>query len=338
VSRLVRWGLIGIGILILFLVAGITLTIGWRPFLGPKSRVVTGRAFERTPHRLERGRYLVTAVASCFDCHSEHDWKSHSAPVLPGMEGAGEVMPLYDLPGRVVAPNITPDGETGVGNWTDDELARAIREGIGHDGRALFPLMPYRKYRSLSDEDLASIIVYLRSVAPVHHQLPSTKLNFPVNYLIRSAPEPVTSPVVGPAANANAMDRGNYLVDMAACEECHTPQSRGEPIKGMKLAGGFRLRGAWGDVAASNLTPDDSGIKYYDQVLFLQAMRTGYVRARALNPIMPYGNFKNLSDEDLLAIFDVLRSAKPVRHRVDNSEPPTDCKLCRQKHGAGQSN
>jgi mono/diheme cytochrome c family protein len=325
-------------ILIVLAVAGITFTIGWRPFIGPKKRALTARTFERTPQRLERGRYLVTAVAACFDCHSEHDWKAHAAPVLPGMEGGGEVMPLVDLPGRVVAPNITSDKETGVGDWTDDELARAIREGVSREGRALFPLMPYGRYKSMSDEDLASVIVYLRSVPPVHHSLPATKIDFPVNLLIRSAPEPVTAPVTGPAANASDLDRGTYLVTIAGCEECHTPQVRGKPIAGMRLAGGFRLRGAWGDVAASNLTPDDSGIKYYDQPLFLQAMRTGYVKARELNPIMPYANFKNMTDEDLQLIFRVLQSATPVKHRVDNSEPPTECKLCRQKHGAGQDN
>ena len=72
---------------------------------------------------------------------------------------------LKGFPGLVFAPNITPDPETGAGNWTDDQLARAIREGVGHDGRALFPFMPYQDFRFYSDEDLASIIVYLRSSA-----------------------------------------------------------------------------------------------------------------------------------------------------------------------------
>ena len=72
-----------------------------------------------------------------------------------------------------MAPNLTPDPETGAGSWTDDQLARAMREGVGHDGRALFPIMPYQHYRNMSDEDLASVVVYLRSLPPVHNQLPS---------------------------------------------------------------------------------------------------------------------------------------------------------------------
>ena len=77
-------------------------------------------------------------------CHSEHDWKQRELAVFPGRKLAGSDFPLKDLPGRVVAPNITPDPETGIGNWTDDEIARAIREGVDRDGRTLFPLMPYR--------------------------------------------------------------------------------------------------------------------------------------------------------------------------------------------------
>ena len=69
------------------------------------------------------------------------------------MDGAGQDIPMKGLPGRVVAPNISPDPNTGAGNWTDDQLARAIREGVGYDGQALFPLMPYQRFRSLSDED-----------------------------------------------------------------------------------------------------------------------------------------------------------------------------------------
>ena len=98
----------------------------------------------------------------------------------------------------MVPSNLTPDLETGAGNWTDDQLARAIREGVGHDGRALFPLMPYSRFRSMSDEDLASVIVYLRSLPPVHHELPPTEIIFPVKYLIRNAPQPLEGPVASP--------------------------------------------------------------------------------------------------------------------------------------------
>ena len=157
---------------------GISLTIGWRPFLGPSSRPLTERRFERTPERVARGQYLAENLLNCFACHSDREWTKHDAPVIAGTHGAGSpAFALLDLPGEVRPPNISPDPETGAGNWTDDQLARAIREGIGFDGRALFPFMPYENFRSLSDEDLASVIVYLRSMPPVRRAVARTELD-----------------------------------------------------------------------------------------------------------------------------------------------------------------
>jgi len=107
---------------------------------------------------------------------------------------------VQNLPGRIVARNITSDPETGAGTWTDDQLARAIREGIGHDGRALFPMMPYQSLRHMSDEDLASLVVYIRSLPPVRNLLPKTEIIFPVEYLIRGVPQPITEPVQQPGS------------------------------------------------------------------------------------------------------------------------------------------
>jgi len=91
-------------------------------------------------------------------------------------------------------------------------------------------------------------------------------------------------------------------------------------------------------VATANITSDASGIGYYDEALFLQVMRTGYIKARELKSIMPYEEYRNLTDDDLKAMYAYMRTLQPVKHRVDNSLPPTDCKLCRQKHGAGDQN
>ena len=123
---------------------------------------------------------------------------------------------MAGLPGHVVPPNITPDPETGAGRWTDDMLARAIREGIGHDGHALFPFMPYPDFRYASDEDLASVIVYLRSIPPIRKALPQTEIIFPVKYLIRSVPQPITEPVPQPDVST-PVKRGEYLVTIAGC-------------------------------------------------------------------------------------------------------------------------
>ena len=93
-----------------------------------------------------------------------------------------------------------------------------------------------------------------------------------------------------------------------------------------------------GTVTSANLTPDASGISYYDEALFIQALRTGTVKARQLNPTMPYSETKYMTDDELKAVFAYLRTVPPVKHRVDNSLPPTYCKLCQSKHGAGDQN
>jgi Cytochrome c len=237
----------------------------------------------------------------------------------------------------LVAPNITPDKETGAGNWSDDALARAIREGIGHDGRTLFPLMPYSLYKRMSDEDLASIVVYLRSVPPVRNPLPQTRIPFPVSRLVQSVPEPISS-AVAPPDTSDAVKRGEYLARIAVCTDCHTPKERGEPLAGMEFAGGFILSEPGRKVASANITPDATGISYYDEALFIKTMRTGQVKARPLSPIMPWGFYRNMTDEDLKSIFAYLRTLKPVRHHVDNTEQPSACKLCRQEHGLGNRN
>src|SRR5499427_8397197 len=320
-------------ILIVLLSLGVTFSIGWRPIIGPQKRALTDRKFEMTPARMERGRYLVESVNGCFGCHTDQDWSKPGAPPVAGREGSGHIWADQDMP-WLIAPNITPDKETGAGNWSDDTLARAIREGIGHDGRALFPVMPYTGYREMSDEDLASIIVYLRTVPAVKNQLPTTKMPFPLNFLIQNVPQPVTSPVAAPN-QSDPVTFGGYLVKLGACAACHTPQEKGRPLAGMEFAGGFLLHEPKGDLVSANITPAASGIGYYNDATFIQALRTGKVGARPLRPSMPWYFYGRMSDEDLKAMFAYLKTLKPVRHQLDNIEPPTYCRLCKQRHGFG---
>lgn len=320
---------ISLGIFCLLLVVGISFTIGWRPIIGPRKRAVTNRQFERTPERLARGRSLTVGLLGCESCHSPKDWTTHGAPNLPGMELAGQVLAFQGFPGSAAAPNITPDRETGGGNWSDDEYARAIREGIAHDGRTIFPMMPYSEYKGLSDEDVAAVVVYIRSIPAVHNPVPPTVVNFPVNYLVRGVPEPVTEPIHGPD-RADRMATGKYLVSLGC--GCHRVSEK------LDFGGGENLKGPWGEVTSPNITSDPSGIGYYDEATFIKALRTGYVGARKLSSIMPFGAFQNLSDDDLKAMYAYLRTVQPVHHRVDNTLPATYCKICKKKHGAGDQN
>src|SRR5579872_2902343 len=315
--KLVRFAGYTCAFLLLLLAAAITFTVGWRPVLGPRKRALTDRRFEATPARLQRGQYLVEHVSLCYGCHTAFDAKDRDVPQFLVARGAGQVM--VDEKGfRVVAPNITPDPETGIGRWTDDELARAIREGISRDGRALFPMMPYQSFRHMSDEDLASVIVYLRSQPPARHVLPKTSLPFPVSRLINNAPQPVTAPVASPDPG-NTVAFGKYLVSaVGVCGDCHTPRdAHGQPLAGMYLAGGNPFPESGHPVVSANITPDPSGISYYDEALFVQMMRTGSVKGRKLNVMMPTWAFSGMTDQDLKSIYAYLRTSQPERHRID---------------------
>ena len=313
----------------------LSLTIGWRPVMGsPNARLLTDRRFEATPARLARGRYLVEGVAECFDCHATVEFQGPGQPVRTTRKGSGRIFEEHgDF--RIVAPNITPDRATGAGTWTDDQLARAIREGVGHDGRALFPIMPYQKFREMSDEDLASVIVYIRSLEPVYNPLPPRRLPFPLSRIVNALPQPVTSSVTRPTTE-DPRKRGEYLVTLASCGSCHTPGTmEGKPRTDMAFGGGEIFTEAGYPVASANITPDASGISYYDEATFIKTLRTGHVGARPLNAPMPWWIFRNMSDEDLKAIFAYLQTLKPVRHRVDNAETTVRCPVCGNKHGVG---
>ena len=218
-------------------------------------------------------------------------------------------------------------------------MARGIRKGIGQDGRALFEMMPYSNYHgSLSDEDLASIIVYLRSLPPVRNPLPRTEVIFPVKYFMRNDPQPILQSVPSPDLS-DPLKRGRYLVNLIGCGDCHTAvDNHHAAIAGTEFAGGQVFEGPWGKVASANLTPDPSGIAYYDEALFIRTMRTGAVGSRELNQFIPWWVFRNMTDQDLTAIFTYLKTLKPINHRVDNSLPATLCPLDGAMHGAGDQN
>lgn len=210
-------------------------------------------------------------------------------------------------------------------------LARAIREGISHDGRVLDPQMFSVSYRFLSDEDLASVIVYLRSLKPIRNPLPQTKLEkYP------DPATPLTAPVAAPDLST-PVARGRYLIRIGTCIGCHTAFFNsispgyfggGDPVKrGKELA------------FSANLTTDPSGIlSYYDESLFLQTLRTGKVKARKLSAVMPWVAVGKMTDDDLKSIFAYLKTRRPVQHIVDNTEPPTFCPKCGQMHGYGDRN
>lgn len=305
------------------------------PLQAVRARALTDVRFESTPERIERGRYLANAAVGCVLCHSERDRNLPGAPPVPGREFAGAI--LAEEPGyRLVAPNLTPDVATGAGSWSDDMLARAIREGVGHDGRGLGGQMWWWSFRALSDEDLASIIVYLRSLAPVAHALPPRILSAERERERAEGAEPLAGPVA-PRDLEDALERGIYLVEIADCMGCHSAWEA--PIQ-PGLGGGGNAVERFGErVFSANLTPDPTGIGPHTEGIFRGALRSG--RGGTLHAAMPWAAYRGLTDADIGAIYLALRQLPPVAHRVasvNSGAQPTPCPVCGQVHGFGELN
>ena len=285
----------------------------------------------RTPERIARGKYLSEGLLQCFVCHSERDWTKPGAPPIPATKGAGAVWP-----GRpwLVAPNLTPDRETGIGRWTDDMLLRAVREGISHDGRVLHPQMWYSSFRGLPDDDAEAVVAYLRSLKPIRRALPATVIP-PDRAKDLRVPPPITTPVTVPPP-ADVVQRGGRLVGLADCAGCHT--SWYTPTNPGPFGGGNLIERGDLKTWSSNITSDPSGIPHYDEAFFREVIRTGRAKGREIGALMPWTAFRHLNDDDLNAIFAYLRAVRPVKHVIDNIDAPTKCAICGGEHPLGRYN
>lgn len=315
-----------VGIALLVIVALAAIGVAYLYLRKPAQRPASTEKIESTPERLARGKYLVENVSSCLDCHSERVL-AYGLPMKPGREGVGGF--IWDakigFPGTLAAPNITPDPETGLGKWTDGEIMRAIREGVDRDGKALFPIMPYGHYRDLSDDDAAAIVVYLRSLKPQRYARPAKALNPPLNFIEKLIPKPLDGPVTAPS-RANTVEYGHYLLKIAACEECHTPQEKGKPIPGMELAGGFEMKTPYFRVVTANITPHPSTwmgratkaefIARFHAFAGVNASNAPQAE-KGRNTLMPWLTFSGMTDEDLGALYDYLKTVPPIDHKVN---------------------
>ncbi len=309
---------------IAFALAALAITTG-ATYVGtyrPAQRPALELTIERTAERIERGRYLVENVTGCAHCHGNRDWSLFSGPAKPENRLAGGrcFTPERGFPGNMCIPNLTPDEETGLGRWSDGEILRALREGVGRDGLALFPMMPYHAYRHLSDRDAAAIVAYLRSLEPVSNPRPETEIAFPVSFFIKQMPEPLTAPVDAPDPT-DTVRHGELLARVAGCEFCHTPvDKRHQPLPGMAFAGGHEHRGPFGQLRASNLTPHATGMGARSRAEFIGIFRAFAGEAIEVDPKdntpMPWADFARMTEDDLGAIYDYLQTVAPVDNAV----------------------
>lgn len=289
---------------------------------------------ERTPERIARGKYLANHVTVCIDCHSTRDWTKFAGPVIAGTEGKGGEEfneQAGGVPGRIFASNITPAGIT---DYTDGELMRTFTTGVTKHNRALFPLMPYLSYNNLSQEDAYSIVAYIRSLQPIKNKVEESKLNFPLNFIVKTIPAKSYQPKPEPN-RSNTLEYGRYLATIGACGDCHTPAVKGEPVPGMAFAGGFEFRFPGGVVRSMNITPDEeTGIgkwKKEDFVARFKAFTDEGLQSVILSPAdfntpMPWTMYGQMTDEDLGAIYEYLRTITPVQHQVEKFSATADTK------------
>jgi mono/diheme cytochrome c family protein len=322
ILKFIGWGL---GVVLLLIAAGLGYLYLKFPDVGP----VQSMTVQATPERLARGAYLAKHVAVCIDCHATRNWEYFSGPPLEGTEGkGGEVFDeKLGFPGVIFAHNITP---AALGSVSDGILYRAITSGVDKDGKAMFPLMPYTHFTSMSEEDIMSIIAYIRTLKSIENTPPPTKLNFPVNLIVRTIP--VKHTAQGEPDTSNAYEYGKYLVNTANCVECHTLRKNGQIIPGKEFAGGFEFPFPNGQIVRSaNLTPDEeTGIGAWSETDFVNKFkfydnpegRTIKASSMEYNTAMPWTMFAGMTERDLGAIYKYLRSLKPIKNSVEKFSGP----------------
>lgn len=323
---------------------------------------------QAAPDRVARGKYLVTTSA-CHDCHTP--WKMGDngpepdmSQMLSGHPAAMTLPPPPAVPAPYVGAisatntgwagpwglsftaNLTPDPETGIGAWTEQQFVQSIRTGTRQGtGRPLLPPMPWEDFRNYSDEDLGAIFAYLRSVPAIRNRVPDPVP--PTGGAAQAAPTPKPTPATPsqPVAS-DPVAYGKYLVTARGCGGCHTPVKMGArgpeydtaptfsgypaslPLPPPVAASGpwlvaFGLEpnwsGPWGISFAANLTPDpETGIGQWTEQQFLDTLRNGrhQGRGRPLLPPMPWPMYGQMTDGDLKAIFAYFRTLPPIRNRV----------------------
>ncbi len=297
----------------------------------------------RAETQIQRGEYL-TRAGDCAACHTQ----------AGGQAFAGGVS-IHSPFGPIYAPNITPDKETGIGSWSDDDFYRALHEGVDDGGELLYPAMPYPSYTKVTRDDVLAIKAYLFSIPPAHHKNRETRLRFPFDERAGLAVWNAAYFKPGefkpdPSKPAD-VNRGAYLVEgLGHCGDCHTPRGFAmEPLNAKAYSGG--VVDNW---YAPNITSDKMrGIgSWPDQELF-SYLKTGLSKEKGpiVGPMsqVVHESLSYLSAEDLNAIVAYLKNIKPIAdyqpervsaidqaHSAEASAYLSHCAFCHGRDGKGR--
>lgn len=306
VKKILKWT----GILLLFIIFSVTALTASRQKLTFNAPLPDIKA-STDSIIIARGKHLVYSSAHCASCHSNQNADSLlSLGIEPELSGGHE----FKLPiGSIYAKNITSDKETGIGNLTDAQIARALYYGVGSDGRAMFDFMPFH---NVSEKDMQAIISYIRTQKPVRNKVPDHQFNA-LGKVIKAFMLKPTGPsgeipkTINPDTTASY---GNYMVNYVAnCAGCHTKR---DPMTGAYigpiLAGGMVFDEGGGDPLVSpNLTTDSSSRIYsWNYEVFKSRFKMG--RLVKHSP-MPWESYKRMTDDEIKAIFNYLQTVTPAK-------------------------
>jgi len=254
---------------------------------------------------LERGKYLVEGILTCGNCHTP---RGPGGVLDTTKRHAGGPQVWETAQYKVRPSNITPDKETGIGDWTAEQIKAAIRDGRRPSGEQLSPQMPYGFYKIFAPADVDAVVAYLLAQPAI-----ARKVEPPV-YKVKRMTVDIPPGAEKPLREAELIDpvkRGFYLVTIGHCMECHTPMVEGHrDFKNSLGTGGERFEGPWGVSVSRNITSHtERGIGAWTDDEVKRAITRGVRKdGTKLRPPMGYDWYATMKDADLDAIVTYLRT------------------------------
>lgn len=293
-------------LLVLLAVCVVLALLAWlvSVFLNKSGDASAQMTQEVTPELISKGAYLARA-GDCVACHTAHDGKTFAG-------GRGIESPI----GTIYATNITPDRDTGIGSWTYGDFERAVRRGVGHDGSALYPAMPFPSYAKVSDEDTQALYAYfMKGVEPVKQANQANDIPWPLSIrwplaywrtFFSPTPESTAKPVAGTDPQ---LVRGAYLVQgLGHCGSCHTPRALTMQEKGLDEKSADYLTGA---LLNDWAVPSIRGVAHWSQdeiVDYLGSGRNAKASVAGEMTDVVANSTSHMTDEDLHAMAAYLKS------------------------------